>query len=622
MLKDQQDLQKQITKLEKPINKNQSIVERLKELIFQDCEEKNIKVDKIDTSGNFDVVKDEAKLPYYIILPSGQFRKIWDLIVFIAIFYSLIIIPIDMGYNTECFLGEGSIIQILYHVLFILLTLEIIINCFTAIPDEKNNYVYDLETIMSTYAKKNLIFDILCAIPWHLVISFKTKDCWQNYMATNKVPYFLFFLRVFKLKQFADTIEKLLKKYALAVRCVKFILICLLLPHIWGLILCGNSVTISSWYYSECSIYPPGEPLYLECIKNILLKKMVNIYVYSLYVGYFIGLGNDFIMGSSTETYLIICIIIFSTTMNAYIFGNIAVLLAQIGSDVSPILQKKMDIMEEYMYFMSIDKEFIERIEEYHLNLWFKQRTIMYPDDFFDDMNVSIRKMLLLDQWNKNFFTPSKFLGIVGDKFILDMIPNLKPKIYMKTDTIITEGDYKTEIFFMPARALCQVTISGEWVKNIDNGNFFGEIAVFLRSRRRTSTIICLKDSDFLKIEGHHYECLLKDYPVDAEKIKNGAVSKLISSIKLYPSSLFSKIVPSSNLKDYLFRKCLYLTNEEEDKFFNLDSSEEAGKDYLDPNSFQYRIEQLNDKLTKINNIIDQNIAEKESSEKASIRNF
>ncbi len=37
--------------------------------------------------------------------------------------------------------------------------------------------------------------------------------------------------------------------------------------------------------------------------------------------------------------------------------------------------------------------------------------------------------------------------------------------------------------------------------------------------------------------------------------------------MKLYSSGLFSKIVPGSNVKDYLFRKCLYLTNEEEDSF-------------------------------------------------------
>jgi len=610
------ELNKQPTNSKKDEKPEEERVEKLKKLIFSDVEKKNSKVQQINSTGNFDIAKEEV--PWYIILPSGQFRKIWDITIFFAVFYSIIIVPIDIGYNTECFIGpivEGSttnLIQILYQVLFVLLSLEILINCFTAIPDEKNNYVYKLDIILVSYLKSNLLMDLLIAFPWHLVQPFASVDCFQSYMAGSKKFYFVFFLRIMKLKQFSDLIEKMLKKYALGIRCIKFVLICLILPHIWGNILSGNSSTISSWSFNACSTFPPG-PEFVACTKDILLKKIINIYVYSLYIGYYIGIGNDFTMMLSWETYAVLLIVVCSTIINAYIFGNIAVLLAAIGSDVSPLLQRKIDIMGEYMYFMKIDKTFIDQIEEYHLNLWFKQRTIMYSEDFFDDMTLSIRKMLLLDQWNKGFFEHSHFLSIVSAKFILDMIPLFKPKIYMKMDTIITEGDFKTEIFFIAKQGLCQVSISGEWVTNMANGEFFGEIAVFLRSRRRTSTVICLKDADFLKIEGDSFECLLKDYPNDALEIKKIAVSKLIGSMKLYPSGLFSKIVPGSNVKDYLFRKCLYLTNEEEDNF--LIDPTLIGKDTLDQSTFSYKIEQLNQKLDQIKKTIVDDILAKEIGE-------
>ena len=56
------------------------------------------------------------------------------------------------------------------------------------------------------------------------------------------------------------------------------------------------------------------------------------------------------------------------------------------------------------MSFMEFDPEFIDRISEYHLNLWMKQRNMLYPEDFFDDMSLSLHKTLLIDQWKKSFF--------------------------------------------------------------------------------------------------------------------------------------------------------------------------------------------------------------------------
>jgi len=567
----------------------------LKKLIFSDIESKNKKIKLINETGNFDIAKEEV--PWFIILPNGQFRKLWDVSVFFASFYSIVIVPIDIGYNTECFL-DTKLIFYLYHFIFVMLTLEVIINCFTAIPDEKNNYVYKLDIILKTYVSSNLVFDLLVAFPWHLIKPFDNDDCFQPYMAKSKVLYFPTFLRLIKLNQFSYTVEKLFKKYAIAIRLIKFVVICVILPHIWGCILAGNSTTISKWSFGKCYDYAPGPEL-VDCTKKVLIEELINIYIYSLYIGYYIGIGNDFSLTELWETYALLVIVVASTILNAYTFGNIAVLLSAIGSDVSPLLQTKIDIMEEYMSYMKIEKAFMEQIEAYHLNLWFKQRTIMYSDDFFDDMTVSILKMLLLDQWNKGFFQHSKFLPIVSHKFTLDMIPLLKPKIYMKMDTIIAEGDFKTEIFFISKTGLCQVSISGEWVRNLSDGEFFGEVAVFLRSKRRTATVYCLKDSDYLKIEGDAFETLLKDYPEDAIQIKKGAVSKLIGSMKLYPSGLFSKIVPGSDVKDYLFRKCLYQTNEEEDNFLT-DTSNEKQIDMLDQNTFSYKLEQLNQKIDTI----------------------
>ena len=113
-------------------------------------------------------------------------------------------------------------------------------------------------------------------------------------------------------------------------------------------------------------------------------------------------------------------------------------------------------------------------------------------------------------------------------------------------------------------------------VQTCRKGEFFGEISIFLRSKRRTATVISLKDSDFLSIDGDDFERLLRDYPEDYEKMKTIAKERLLRNIKLYPSKLFAKLVPKNDLKDYLIRKFIYLEGEEEDELLNGKKEEES----------------------------------------------
>jgi CRP-like cAMP-binding protein len=234
--------------------------------------------------------------------------------------------------------------------------------------------------------------------------------------------------------------------------------------------------------------------------------------------------------------------------------------------------------MKEYMNFMRFESETINTIEEYHKNIWMKQRNMMYPDDFFDNLSSALHKLILLDQWKTTFFELSFLLPNISDQFYGDLLPMLRPKIFMKDDNIISEGEITTgAVFLIPKNGSCSVKIGGEWLKNIGTGDYFGEIAIFLRSRRRTATIMCLKNSDFLSIEGDNFEKLLQDYPDDFEGIKKSAKERMLSHIKLYPSKLFAKLVPKNDLKDYLIRKSIYLADEEEDSIFEVKKVEDVG---------------------------------------------
>jgi len=116
-----------------------------------------------------------------------------------------------------------------------------------------------------------------------------------------------------------------------------------------------------------------------------------SIYFFSLYIGIILSFGNDTQTQQSWEMAVLMAVTVICTVTNASIYGNVAVMLNNMGFGVSPILRQKLDVMKEYMNFMKIDERFIDQIEEYHVNIWLKQRNMMYEDNFLNDMSLALQ---------------------------------------------------------------------------------------------------------------------------------------------------------------------------------------------------------------------------------------
>jgi hypothetical protein len=573
---------------------NEELIDGLKNQLFTNWKEKERKINLIIKTGNFNASKDNP--PWYIILPNQRSKRFWDIFVSLAGVINVLMVAVDVSWNFECWLDDMGPIQIVYTVFTVLLIADIVFTCFTAYLDNKNIYCYDLSIIFSNYVQKSFIPDMMASLPYNQIISFDYDYCFNPTISPTKLPYFLFFLRIMRINKFFELLEKIFPKYTVYIRLTKLFTFIIFLANIAGNIFCGISPTIADVIYAKClEDYPVSSIDNFWCHKTFTKTNFWNIYFFCSFLGILMTLGTDMVTKTSFEMVFLVFIVIISTITNASIYGNVAVMLANVSTGVSPILREKIDTMTEYMNFMKFDPYFKKQIEDYHLNIWFKQRNMMYDDSFFGDMSRALHTILLLFQYKPPFFKHNKLLPIVSPRFILDMVVLFKPRIYMTNDIIITEGESIMDVFFASANSYCKVYIGGQWVRDLYNGDYFGEIAIFLRSRRRTATILCYKDSDFLIIEGDKLQNLLRNYPEDYVRIKNRAVQTFINSIKYYPSNLFAKLVPNNNLKDYLFRKSIYLEDEEEDEILNKKITTS-----IDSNDYNDKISQIIDKLTEV----------------------
>jgi hypothetical protein len=579
---------------------NDELINSLRMNLFMDWKEKEKRINLIMKTGNFNASKDTV--PFYIILPNQRTKRIWDIFISLASVVSLLYVTIDIGWNYECFVDDMSTIKNLYTVFAVLFCMDIFFNCITAYLDDKNIYSYDLGVIISNYLHDGMPYDLLSTIPWDKLSTFDLNNCASPGISSAKIFYLIFFLRILRINTFFVLIEKIFSKYAMIIRLVKLFIYIILIANISGNIFCALSPSLYIIIFKDCyDQYGPTTFEFKQCCNLKTKNNIVGYYLFALYTGLLLTMGTDFQTQTTFEQWFMVLLVIFSTILNASIYGNVAVILGNISFGVSPILREKIDTMTAYMNFMKFDPMFTNQIQEYHLNIWFKQRNMMYEESFFGDMSAALHKIMLLVQYKPSFFIKNKLLPVISKRFILDMVVLFEPKIYMTNDIIITEGESTCDVFFASETTYCKVYIGGQWVKDLMSGDYFGEIAIFLRSKRRTSTILCYKDSDFLGLSGENFQLLLRNYPEDYLRIKNRAVQSFISSVKFYPSNLFAKLVPNNKLKDYLFRKSIYLEDEEEDEILNKKSC-----NLMDANEYNEKIHQIVQKLSEVKHNLEE----------------
>jgi len=538
-------------------------LDQIRKTLFHDYDAKIEKIGFINKTGNYSCKADLRPIPWYIFMPNGTFRFFWNLFVFVLAAYVLIIVPVDIAFNLDCVFvkDNGESLHLIYLLSSLVMMIDILLNFVTARLDDRMEFVFDLPTIFSMYISGEFLLDALSAVPWDRIEKFKLENCFTDGMDSSKTYFFGFLLYVTKLMKGLALLDEVFVKYAVFMKLTKLIMIILYSAHCIGNLFSGISPTVYMAFLAGCKT--------VECVQNMYKTNFLNIYTFSVYIGIVFFNGNDLLTTKNWEMLFLIIINVYSMIVSAALFGYLTEIVVQMGSSgLSPILQQKLDVMNEYMRFKEFEDGFFVVIEEYLNNLWLKQRNIIYEDAFFDDLSSSLHKIVLIEQWQKNYFHSSNLIRIVSIDFYTTMIPMLKPKIFMAKDIIIAEGDISSDVFFNSKNGFCSLQIGGNLVKWLGPWNYFGEIALFLRMKRRTATVTCLKDSDFLMIESKHFEKLLMDFPEDTKEIGRKAKEDLMGSMKLYPSSLFAKLVPRNAKKDYLARKCLISMEEEEERVF------------------------------------------------------
>ena len=403
----------------------------------------------------------------YYIDPETNFVFIYDFIIALCVFYSLLYLPLELA-NSLCICNPNiNYIKLFLNIYIeILFLFDLIINFFLGYYNEKDKLIKKSNAIIKNYILGYFIIDLLSSIPFNTISFYYCKknsnQICHTYESSNILLLLLTCLKAIKIfkilgrkkNQFITKIKE---------KCSDFIFIEDLLN-----ILSNTFFAILGFHIVSCIHIYIGRHTYPSWIhKNEFQNYPFSIlYIISIYyiittmttVGYGDIQGDSFLEIIFRLILLAIGIIVYSWLI----------------SSISNSINKESFASINY----SNECNILEQIRKTHRNLPYSLywKIIRYLKDkhFYQtkyDKNLLIKSLpytLKNDLYLSMYKLPLErfhfFKGISSTNFLVEILSCYSPKTASKDEILIKEGDIIEEIIYVREGKL-----SLEIPINIDN---------------------------------------------------------------------------------------------------------------------------------------------------------
>ena len=109
--------------------------------------------------------------------------------------------------------------------------------------------------------------------------------------------------------------------------------------------------------------------------------------------------------------------------------------------------------------------------------------------------------------------------------FVEKLVIHLKSEVYIPGDEVVSFGDEGDKMYFINSGSLDVIIENGSVVASLSDGNFFGEMAL-LMDTKRTATIRCNSYCDLLSLNREDFNLALEEYPLFAKEMKKVAKAR------------------------------------------------------------------------------------------------
>lgn len=416
------------------------------------------------------------------LLTAKWFISAWDSLITLLTLYLAVIIPFNLAlriWPAQLAFEDTLPVTIIF-------ALDIVFNLFFF--QRRLGFNFHSSNEKKAYYFRNwFIFDVIALIPFGVFMS----SLWQ-------------LLRLVKLKRVIRILEEWRArnlKYHTQVNLLFFAIAMLFTMHWMG---CGWMVMrgvdesishtanyINSLYWSVTTITTVG---YGDVVPQTIPEKIYTIFAMLIGLGFY-----------------------------GFLIGNIANILAQ-RDPAQEHYAENMERLSTIVKYRGLSKDLEHKIQEYY-NYKLQRHIGNDESDFLDSLPSNLRRKVALFL-KKDLLENIPLFQHGNEAFIEAIAVHLKIIVLTPGDYVFRAGDIGEEMYFIIQGELKAVAGDGKTeLSRLSDGDFFGEIALFLH-KPRTASIRAESYCDLYSLSQSAFEEVIKRYPYFAEKIEEMVKSR------------------------------------------------------------------------------------------------
>ncbi|XP_028400461.1 cyclic nucleotide-gated cation channel alpha-3-like [Dendronephthya gigantea] len=467
-----------------------------------------------------------------ILDPKSTAVYVWNCVLAIAIFYHFWTIIFRIAFHDESSISRGVVAFLVFdYSIDLIFILDILISSRISFL-QNGILVQDVKRVAFTYLfTRNFYLDIVAILPVDFL-----------YLAFGVTPALrlIRLIKVYKLIKVRTSVESMSSSPALLRASI--------LVHSMFLLIHWNA----SFYFMISKHEGLGSNEWVYPALNGSFDSLTRKYARSFYWSTLTltAIGDLPAPATDLEYLYTICCYLCGVFMFATVVGNIGSIILNRNSN-KIVFEQQRDEARNYMEERKVPKELQERVL-----LWYDyayQRGRINGVDDLNSLNLLPHKMKTELAIHIHLDTLKKvsFLQKCQPEFLHDLLLKMKLTIYTPGDLIIRRGEIAREMYLISDGIVQIIGESGDVLKELGTGDFFGEIGILNLSggqNRRIADVRSVGYTECFMLLREDVLAATRDYPEAQEILSAYGKERLNRTRKV--SSTWRGGAPAGDLPD------------------------------------------------------------------------
>ena len=184
---------------------------------------------------------------------------------------------------------------------------------------------------------------------------------------------------------------------------------------------------------------------------------------------------------------------------------------------------ENIERLSQFMRYRPLPPELQEGIQEYYQYKW-QKRLGLNEEEFLDTLPLHLKTQVAM-QMKTDILEKIPLFQEASDAFIESIALHLQAVVFTPGSYITRAGEIGEEMYFIVYGEVAVLNEEGEEITSLSDGDFFGEISLFLHSLR-TASIVAETYCDMYKLSKTAFDQVITHYPYFAAKIEAIAKSR------------------------------------------------------------------------------------------------